>query len=393
MKLRMLQLAVWDYSIRMHLMPLVRACRDHGYEVVCAAAPGPFVPEIEAEGFRYLPIPFSRSLDVRSHGRALHALTRALGAEKFDIVHAHTFLAGLLGRVSARLSAVPLCVYTAHGFRFHERMSPFPYYMHLACEAFAARFTDFLFVQNDEDRRTALRYGLLDQARILTIGSGIDLERFSRGRVTPQALTALRRELDLPPQARIVTTIARPTLEKGVREFVEMSDRLSAVRSDTYFVAVLPEFPGERHSVAAEILSRPRCRLRCVGFRRDIPELLALSEVFVLPTHFEGYSRVVMEAMAMGVPVVASDVRGCRGLVLDARTGILVEPRSVDAFVDAVGMLLTDDALRARLGRNARSVAERAFDASRSIDLQLSVLDALTRRQTMGNDGCRIQTS
>ncbi len=379
MGLRMLQLAVWDYSFSMHLMPLLRACRAEGYEVVCAGVAGPFVDEIAAEGFRYVPLPFSRSARPDRHLRALIALTRLLRRERFDVVHAHTFVAGLVGRVAARISRVPVCAYTAHGFRFHEGMGPVSFRIHLGFEALAARWTDYLFVQNDEDRVTALSHGLVDRERIRTIGNGIDLSRFSRSRLDPAALSALRRELDLPEEARVVTTIARPTREKGLYEFLEIAESLSAMHPDVHFLAVLPKLDGERHSIERAIERSRSPRLKRLGFRRDIPEILALTDVFVLPSHFEGYSRVIMEAMAMGVPVVASNVRGCRGLVRNGVCGMLVEPGEIGEFVEASSRLLADEKLRTDFGRAARGIAEEQFDLDASVKLQTSAFEMLTR--------------
>lgn len=374
--MRILQLAATDYSFHVHLMPLLDASRARGHDVSCAGAAGPFVDEVRRAGFRYFPLPLRRSLNALSHARVLAIVVKLLRSERIELLHSHALVAGLIGRTAARLAGTPLSVYTAHGFRFHDRMAFLPRNVLLRAERWGARHSDFLFVQNPEDRITAVAHRFLPPERVLTIGSGIDLTAFSPKRDSDERLDELRAELDLPHDARVVTTIARPTREKGVRAFYELAERVSARRNDVHFLAVLPELHGERSSIAKELEGRGGPRMRRLEFRRDIPQLLRLSDVFVLPSEFEGVSRVVMEAMASGVPVVATNVRGCRQLVRPGETGYLYEPGDVRKLDELVEHLLEPGVADA-MGVRAYDVARRELDQRRSIELQLDVFERL----------------
>lgn len=375
MRPRMLQLAAWDYSFRVHLWPLVEACGQAGFDVICAGAPGPFTEALRSRGVPFEAVPFERELLTWRHPAALARLVSLMQTHQIDVLHAHTLIAGVLGRAAARIAGVPISVYTAHGFHFHEHMRAVPYWFFASLERFGAAMTDHLFVQSAEDRVSALALRMVRPDQVETIGSGVDLTHFARSAVPEGALSMLRRELAIPEGDKVVSIIARPTREKGLSVFQRMAERLAEARGDVTFVCVLPQMPGERHA-AREPLTRSRAlhRMRLLEFRTDVRELLALSDVFVLPTRFEGLSRSVIEAMAMGRAIVTSDVRGCRELIEHGESGLLCRVADEDGFVDAVGRLLDDAPLRAELGERARGVAERRFDERRPIERQVETL-------------------
>lgn len=380
-----MQLAALDYSFQVHLLPLVRALSDGGFDVVCCGPGGPFTRELRDAGLRYVEVPFARTLNAARHLASLARLVRVVRAERVDLLHSHTAIAGLLGRVAARMAGVRAVAHTAHGFPFHPGMPPARRRLLESCERLGMRFTDHMFVQTEEDRRLAAGWGVLPEHRIQNIGNGIDLTRFDAAAVPPAALAALRSELDLPPGATVVTYIARPTAAKGAPELREMAARLAARHRDVHFVCVVPELPGEaggaRHLFAA---GAGKERLRVLGFRRDIPAILALSDVFVLPTLHEGLCKSIIEAMAMGVPVVTSDVRGCRELVEEGRTGHRVPAGDVAALTARVDALLREPERRRALGERARRVVLERFDQRVMLNAQVEALRSLLARRTAG---------
>lgn len=385
--IRMLQLAAWDYSFHAHLRPLLEACRDAGFAVSCAGAPGPFAAELRALGFPFLPVPFARSMNAARHAYCAARLTHLLRRERVAVLHSHTLVAGALGRLAARAAHVPLSVYTAHGFRFHENMRARAYWPLVAVEKLCGALSDHVFVQNDEDRIAALALRLSRPERIQTIGSGIELSRFDRARIDPTALAALREEFRLPANAVVITSVARLTRDKGLLEFLNMAERVSAWHENAWFIGVWPRLPGER----AELdLSAHRVaeRVRILGYRNDVPAILALSDVFVQPSRFEGFSKVVMEAMALGCAVVASNVRGCRNLLTHEETGLLVRPKDSAHLAARVSALVEDPARRRRLGRAASEYARKNFDQRQSLELQVATLHKLIRARSAHHAFC-----
>jgi glycosyltransferase involved in cell wall biosynthesis len=381
-QLRMMQLCGLDYGFHMHLMPVVRAFTDAGFDVVCCGPRGSFHREIVGRGQRYIEVPFSRDMNLWNHWTCLRALRNVLRRERIDILHSHSLIGGLLGRIAARDAGVPLSIYTAHGFRFHPDQNPLAYRFYLEMERIGARYTDYLFTQNREDRDAAIRLRLVPRERVHAIGNGIELRRFDRGHVSRDAITRLRRELRIPDGATVITAIGRPTVEKGAADFVEMARAVSETGRNAIFIAVFPAIENERHSIRTTLLRRSApANLRILDYRRDIPELLALTDIYVLASQYEGLSRSLMEAMASGAAPVVSDVRGTREMVRHGETGYLLPVGDVAAFTRHLIALVDDPARRAELGRQARALAIDNFDETAMLSDQVRVICRLARER------------
>lgn len=371
---QLLQLAVWDYAFRFHLLPLARACRDGGFDVLCAGAPGPFAADVEAEGFRYLPLPLHRSVRPDRLGSAVRALVRLLRREHVDMVHAHTVVGGIVGRL-ATPRATPY-VYTAHGLHTHDAPSRLVGGAYRLAEGLATRGAAAVFVQHGEDREALIARGMAQPERVLMIGNGIDLARFADDPDRPDRVRQIRADLGIPDDALVVSIIARATRTKGMPEFAQLALALRETRPGVHFVAVAPVFEGERGAARDDLDAAVHAgaNLHVLSYRRDVADLLALTDVFVLPSRFEGVSKILMEAMAMGVPAVATDVRGCRGVVRPGETGTLVPLDDERALVRAVDDLLGSPETRRRYGARARAIARDEFDEARPFALQVDVL-------------------
>jgi hypothetical protein len=153
--MKIAQLTNVDFSLTHFLLPLMRELRARGHEVVGICADGPKLAPAREEGFRIAPIPFARSANPAANLPAFLALLRLFRQERFDLLHVHTPLAGLVGRIAGRIAGIPRIAYTAHGFYFHERMRPSAYRAHVLLERFGKRFTDVLMTQSAEDAETA----------------------------------------------------------------------------------------------------------------------------------------------------------------------------------------------------------------------------------------------
>lgn len=358
--MRILQLCAVDFTADKFLKPLIRFLESKGCEVVTACSRGEAFARLEAEGLRMKAIEIRRSYDVLAHRRSISELAAYLRRERFDVVHVHTPVAALIGRIAATRAEVPIRFYTAHGFYFHERMNPLLFRAHVALERFGARRCDFIFTQSEEDRLTAIREGIMPEEKIRAIGNGVDLERFSPAAPREEERQRLREELGIAPRDRVVAMIGRLVPEKGCGELFEAIARLRA------------EFPRLRLLAIGKALDSDRSRLAnpsslgdaaiFTGQRGDIPALLSLAEIFTLPSWREGMPRSIIEAMAMGLPVVATDIRGCREEVVEGETGLLTGVRDVPALAGALRDLLRDPDQARRMGTAGRMRAERLYD-------------------------------
>ena len=309
-----------------------------------------------------------------SHVRAYRALVLLLRKEQFDIIQVHTPIAAAIGRLAAWREKVPTVVYTAHGFYFHDRMWIPKRLVFMAIEWFLGRFTDVLFTQSQEDAVTARRFGLCRTGRIRAIGNGVDPKVFYPMR-NPEERKRRRVGLDTKPGSCVIMMVGRLVAEKGYRELF-----CAMMHLDAELWVVGERLPSD-HAGNIEIEIKqvldngPRKdRIKFLGQRNDVPELLRAADIFVLPSHREGMPRSIIEAMMTGLPVVATDVRGSREEVSHGSTGLLVEVGSVEGLRKALEILINDEPLRRSMGQAGRLTASKLFDESSVIAGQIKEL-------------------
>ncbi len=359
--MRLLEVANVDFSLRHFVLPLMRAARARGHEVVGACAEGPLLAAIRAEGFRVEGLPLERSLSPRAAGRGLRALRALVRDVRPDLVHAHMPISGLLARLAARLEGVPRVAYTCHGFLFNQPGPPWRRAASLGLEWLGGRLTDTFLTVSEEEARDARRLGI--SRRAVATGNGRDPDRF---RPDPLARARLRAALGTPEGRVVVTVVSRLVRHKGHPELLEAMRLLLARGLDVELWVVGERLPSD-HGPDPEPLLRAAAagmgpRLRRLGARDDVPAVLAASDVFALPSHFEGLPMSVIEAMLSGLPVVATTIRGPREQVLPGETGLLVPPAEAPPLADALARLATDPVLRARLGAAGRARALERYD-------------------------------
>jgi glycosyltransferase involved in cell wall biosynthesis len=386
MALKVLQLCAVDFTVQNFLLPLIQFLTNHGFDVTTACSPGPFFPSLRAQGLRMVGLPISRSAKAWKHLHSTICLYRFLRSHRFDIIHVHTPIAGLIGRFAAWRARVPIKIYTAHGFYFHDEMNPLKRFFHVNLERLGARWGDFILTQSEEDRQTAIRYKISSSYRIATIGNGVDLLRFDPEKVSSGEKSKRLAEFGIPPGAPVVGMIGRMVREKGYREFIEAAPRILAKFPHTHFLCIGDELQSDHDASKREFLVRIRDlnlknRIHFSGMRSDIPELLGILSVYTLPSYREGMPRSVIEAMAMGLPVVATNIRGCREEVVHGETGYLIPPRSADALAAAVIDLLADPNKAKNFGRAGLSRAWEFFSEKLALERQLGVYMKLIREK------------
>jgi glycosyltransferase involved in cell wall biosynthesis len=364
-KLKILQLCAVDFTIYHFVLPLGRELRDR-FDVHFCSSPGPYVEKIQKEGFTFHGIPISRSYNVLSHMSSLKAVRTLMLRERFDVVHTHTPIASLIGRFAARLSKVPLILYTAHGFYFHDRMKPFTRRMFVGLEKFGGMFTDHIFTVSGEDYHSAIALNIINENKVEHTGNGVDLDRFDPNRIDGRR-DAIRERLGISPERLVVCIVGRLVREKGYIELVHAVDKVRRTVPDVLVLVVGGALESDHDDASIEIMqtvtdSGLEDQFKFLSFRSDVEELLYASDVFTLPSYREGLPVSVMEAMAMELPVVATNIRGARETVQDGVSGLLVEVGDVDALADALASLLVDKEKRREMGKQGRVIACQQFD-------------------------------
>ncbi|MBI1299302.1 glycosyltransferase [bacterium] len=353
-----------DLSLRYLLLNQLKSIEQADYEVVGISTPGPDVPSLTAAGIRHIPVKMTRNFTPFADLTALGKLVRVLRQERPTIVHTHNPKPGLLGQLAARMAGVPIVINTLHGFYFHDHMPPRRRRFYITTEKIAARCSDIILSQNSEDIQTAIAEGICRPEQIKQLGNGIDVRRFDRGQLNAAKLAEKRLHLGIPKDARLVGFVGRLVAEKGLPELLEAARIVHSQMPTTRFLIVGPIDREKPDALTPEIAAQYGLSHACIftGIRQDMPDLYALMDLFVLPSHREGFPRSPMEASSMGVPCVVTDIRGCREAVTHGENGLLTPLGDVQSLADAMLTILRNPELAAKMSAAGRQMALARFD-------------------------------
>ena len=300
---------------------------------------------------------------------ALIQLYRLFLREAPDIVHTHSSKAGILGRWAARLAGVPMIYHTAHGFGFNDDQPPLRRSFFIWLERLTKHMTTQFVVVSRSNERTAQRHGILRGNEAILCRDAIALHEYR----TPGPRGRQRENWNVPEGTLVVGMVACFKPQKCPTDFVDVAAQILTTRDDVHFVMA---GDGELRS---EVEDRARQHgierhITLLGWQHDMPEVYRNLDVVVLTSLWEGLPCVFSEAMATGLPIVATRVDGAAEAIVDGKTGFLHEPHDIGGMAHSVGMLLSDARMRQSMGEAGRSrVGE--FD----IDTAVSRLDASYR--------------
>jgi glycosyltransferase involved in cell wall biosynthesis len=297
-------------------------------------------------------------------------LYRLFERERPVIVHTHSSKAGIVGRLAARWARVPVVVHTVHGWGFHPRTPPLRRAVYVGLERLTARWTARLVVVSERDRDKGLREGIGTLAQYVLIRSGIDLAPY---RDAGRHRAAVRESLGIPPAACVVGAVTRLSPQKDPLTLVRAAADVLRRRPDAHLILVGDgPLRGEIERLAASLGVLGRVRL--TGIRRDVAALMGAFDVFLLTSLWEGLPRVIPQAMAAGVPIVATAVDGIGEVVEDGVTGLLAPPGVPERLAERVLELVTTPERGRALAREA---------GARTAEFELAtMLDRLDRLYT-----------
>lgn len=337
---------------------------EEGYEVVGLSSPGEALAEVERrEGVRCLAVPMERHISPLKDLKSLFRLIKVFLRERPSMVHSMTPKAGLLCMMAAWLTRVPVRVHTFTGLVFPTTVGLKRRILmttdRLTCACATHIIPEGEGVKNDLLNNQITRKPL----RVLGYGNvrGIDLDRFDPS--LPQV-----RQAAVELRKRGVTTfifIGRLVGDKGINELVEAFRLLNLQYPKTRLILVgrkEQNLDPLRSETLREIETNPA--IEAVGSQTDVCPWLAASDVFVLPSYREGFPNVVIEAGAMGLPSIVTDINGSREIIIDGRNGIIVPPRQADTLHRAMELFVTDPNLASRLAAEARPLIASRYEQS-----------------------------
>jgi glycosyltransferase involved in cell wall biosynthesis len=308
--------------------------------------------ETHARGVRLVVEPtLVRRLSPWHDAVATFRLWRAIRDGGYDVVHTHSSKAGILGRIAARLAGTPVIVHTAHGWSFNRHQPWHLNQLYVWLERLCARFSDAIVVvgRSNREEGLALRVGRPEQYRL--IRSGIEVESY---RDVPISREQARARLGLPREAFVFGSVGRLCEQKAPLDLLAAFVRVARARPEVRLVYVGdgPQRSELEAAIAREGLER---RVHLAGLRRDVPELLRAFDVFALASRWEGLPRVFPQAMAAGLPIVATLVDGAPDAVTPGENGWLVEVGDITGLAGRLGALAAEPATARRMGEAGRA--------------------------------------
>lgn len=350
-------------TVRAFLSDQISAlARGHDITVITHLTAAEQLPELHAHA-RVVSMPIERDIAPWADLRCLWQLSRAFGAEDFDIVHTVTPKAALLAHLAAFLHRIPVRIHVFTGQAWVTRRGPWRWALKAVDHLIAALATHVL-VDSPSQRDFLLQHRIInrDRSEVLLHGSicGVNTDRF---RPDPKARARIRNELEIDPETVVFLYLGRLNADKGLLDLARAY--ASTGLRNAALVIVGPDEESLRGELRA-VCAGASARLIFVDYTRVPEDFMAAADVFCLPSYREGFGNVIIEAAGAGVPAVASNIYGVRDAVVDGETGLLHPARDVAAIRDRLLALANDKPLRLRLGKAARERATRDF-ASQAI--------------------------
>lgn len=277
--------------------------------------------------------------------RAYKQVCKLIEKEKIDYIHCNTPIGGVIGRLAGKKYKVKKIIYQVHGFHFYKGAPVKNWLIYYPVERWLARYTDAIITINDEDFERAKKFKLKDHGRVYYVpGVGIDISQYHSDR---QIRFEKRRELDLEDDD--IALISMGDLIERKNYPVAM-EAIAKVGNPHLHYFICGQGPDEEKLISLADELKIKHQIHFLGYRTDIKELLQASDIFLFTTLQEGLARSLMEAMASGLPCIASKIRGNTDLLNDSNGGILCD--GVEDYVVAIEKIAGDSALRKQMSVN-----------------------------------------
>lgn len=321
----------------------VKILQDMGYEVHYAANYNTPVytdnnDRLEGTGIVRHQVDFIRSpFRIIKNLKAYRQLRKVMKSDGYDLVHCHTPMGGVIGRIAAKRAKIPYVIYTAHGFHFFKGSPLINWLFFYPVERLLARITDVLITINEEDFERASEFHIRNKGSVKLIpGVGIDTE--IKGLEVAEDLKSL---LGIDDNKYIVTSVGELTKRKNHQAAIKAMKTVVENRTDiVYLICGTGELEDRLIRLVDELdLDK---HVKFLGYRTDVEDVLSISDCFLFPSLQEGLPVAILEAMVVGLPVVCSDIRGNRDLIKDGKSGYVVEHQSIKKYAECIIKTVSD---------------------------------------------------
>ncbi|MGE6368786.1 glycosyltransferase family 4 protein [Planococcus kocurii] len=380
LKPKILQLSAIDVSIETLMIPLINKLSEKGFDVICVCKDTGKFEYLNSLGLKMHDINIPRTVHPLKITKAIYYIYKHLKSERYDIIHVHTPIASVIARVAAKLANQKNVIYTAHGYYFHDEMKKIPYKIVYAVEKFSAKYlTDYLLLQSREDYELSINKKFKKKDKIIHLSNGVDIwNNFKLSNFKQEELDEINDELKIH-DSFVFTFVGRLVKEKGIFELIKAFKKVFETHKNAKLLLVGGFIESERDTESYEKLKKEILHpgIIFLGYRKDIAKLMAVSNVFVLPSHREGLPRSIIEAMAVEKAVIATNIRGCREEVIHGENGYLFEKGNVTILTEYMENLISNPPLALEFGIKGREFVEQNFDEEKVLAKQIDLFNEI----------------
>ena len=349
---------------QINLLSLVSSLDKSLFEVlVCSGDGGALVEAVKNRGIKHIPI----SMTKKFSRKTVTEIVDMLSEFRVDVLHTHGGVAGFYGRWAARKCKIPVIVHTLHGIHYLHYKNIALKFVYILLEKWFSRFTDAVIYVCDSDKTRGNSYRLVRKGKSVVIRNGVDFLTFEKAGGEPAEELDVGEELGIDLSQPIIGTVARLHRQKGIPYLLEAARLLLQEIPEIQFL-IIGDGPWKDRLLEQRNRSGLEKSVHFLGERKDIPQLLSLFDVFVLPSLWEGLPYSLLEAGSSGKPIVATDVDGVKEIITDGKTGILVPPKSPERLAKALLQLITDKDLANRLGVALKEDIKKKYSLSSMVE-------------------------
>jgi len=341
--MRVAFLSSLDLNLYLFRLDIMKALQKEGHQVIAIVPKGDYFEKIKNEGIETIEYNLNRgSLSPFSAISSIIELSKLLKSLNLDLLHTFTVKPNIYGTFAGKVAGVPKILNLVEGMgSFYVDNSFKSKIVRTLIESLyrvVFKFSDQTVFVNSDDPEYLIGKNIIDRERVKVIRSvGIDTEEYSPDSISEETKDRYREELKIGKDEPVITMIGRAILHKGTEDFYKSAELLKDKNYRFLFIGDIDE--GNRFSMSREFMNS-QSNVSWLGFRSDIKELIAVSDIIVLPSYREGVPRTLLEAGAMGKPIIATDVIGCRETVVDGSNGYLVPLNSPKDISDKINFIL-----------------------------------------------------
>ncbi len=329
------------------------------YEVIAVSSEKGRLEEFgRLNNVRTFNVEMTRAITPLKDIKAVLILYRFLKSEKPTIVHTHTPKAGIIGMMAAKMANIPIRIHTVAGLPLLETSGMKRILLNFV-EKFTYSLANRVYPNSEGLKKIILENKFTDEKKIKVLGkgssNGIDTTYFDPGLISKEEKTTIRKTMGIPVEDFVYIFIGRLVSEKGINELVSAFTTLQKEKTNLSLLLVGPyeyELDPLETSTLAQI--KDNDKIYTTGYKLDVRPFLAISDVLVFPSYREGFPNVVMQAGAMGLPSIVSDINGCNEIIINEYNGLIIPAKNTNRLLEAMRKLLKEPGMKKLMAANAR---------------------------------------